>query len=140
MARGLVAVVLVLTAIPAYLTLAPSWRPLGVRLVCAALVAAGCVRLIRWVRRSVADDPPSALEAARLRAPAPALDDRFLRLRDEIVFSRRSRRYFDTVLWPRLQKLAGADLPRPAERGGIRRDGPPASTLERLISEVERRG
>jgi hypothetical protein len=138
-ARGFVAALVVLAAIPAYLTLAPSWRPLAARLACAALVAAGCVRIIRSVRGSVEDHAPSALDAPAPRAQAPDLDERFLRLRDELVFSTRSRRYFDTILWPHVTRLGGADLVRPAERRRVRRDGPSLSALERLIAAVEKR-
>jgi len=138
-ASGLLAVVLVLAAIPAYLTLEPSWRSLVVRLACAVIVAAGCVRVIRSVRRSIEGYASSALDAPPPVSLAEALDDRFLRLRDELVFSARSRRYFDAILWPRLLRLAGANLPPPAERRGRRRGGPSLSTLEHLIAEVEKR-
>jgi len=137
--RGFVAVIVVLAAIPAYLTLAPSWRPLAARLACAAIVVAGCVRVMRSVRRSLAEQAPSALDAPAAKAHAPELDERFLRLRDELVFSVRSRQYFDGILWPQLRRLGGVDLPRPVERRGVRRDGPSLSTLERLIAAVEKR-
>jgi hypothetical protein len=139
-ARGLVAVLVLLAAIPAYLTLAPSWRPLAARLACAALLMAGCVRVIRSVRTSIDAAQPSALDAPAARPHAPELDERFLRLRDELVFSVRSRQYFDTILWPRLRRLAGGDLPRPAARRRFRRDGPSLSALRELITAVERRG
>ena len=71
--------------------------------------------------------------------PPPELDSRFLRLRDEVVYSTRSRRYFDAILWPQLGRLAGADLPRPPERRGLRRRGPALATLEDLIARIERR-
>lgn len=138
-AGGLVTAVLVLAAIPTYLTLAPAWRPLGLRLACAAVVVAVCVRIVANVRRAAEAGPASALDAPERAAPPPELDDRFVRLRDEIVFSTRSRRYFDTVLWPRLLALGGDDLPAPSPRRTLRRDGPSASTLADLIAEVERR-
>ena len=121
-ARGFVTVLVILAAVPAYLTLAPSWRPLAARLACAALVFVGCARLIRSVRRSLAEHPPSALDAPAAKAQPPELDERFLRLRDELVFSTRSRHYFDSIVWPQLTKLAGVDLPRPPGRRGFRRD------------------
>lgn len=138
-ARGFVTSVVILAAIPAYLTLAPSWRPLAARLACAALVAAGCLRVIRSVRSSLAEHPPSGLAAPAAKAQAPELDERFLRLRDEIVFSTRSHHYFDSILWPQLTKLAGVDLPRPPGRRGFRRDGPSLSALASLITTVEKR-
>jgi hypothetical protein len=138
-AHGVLAVLLVLAAIPSYLVMEPSWRPVAIRLACAMIVVAGCVRVIRGVRRAIEGHPSSALDTPPPVLPAQALDERFLRLRDELVFSTRSRRYFDTILWPRMLRLAGTSLPQPAERPGTRRRGPSLSTLEHLISEVEKR-
>ena len=67
------------------------------------------------------------------------LDERFLRLRDELRFSTRSRQYFETILWPQLGRLGGADLPRPPERRGVGRDGPALSELERVVAAIEAR-
>jgi len=64
---------------------------------------------------------------------------RFLRLRDELVFSTRSWRYFDAILWPRMVRLVAPRLLPPAERSRTRRRGPSLSTLEHLITEVEKR-
>jgi hypothetical protein len=138
-ARGFVAVVVILAAIPAYLTLAPSWRPLAARAACALLVVAGCVKIIRSVRGSLEETPPSALDAVPGKPQPPDLDERFVRLRDELVFSTRSRHYFDTIFWPQLAKLADGELPRPAPRRKLRRDGPSLHALESLIAAVERR-
>jgi hypothetical protein len=138
-ARGFVTSVVILVAIPAYLTLAPSWRPIAARGACAALAVAGCLRMIRSVRSSLEEHPPSALEAPAAKAQAPELDERFLRLRDELVFSTRSRHYFDSIFWPQLTKLGGVELPRPPGRRGFRRDGPSLSTLAGVITTVEKR-
>ena len=138
-ARGFVATLVVLVAIPSYLTLAPSWRPLAARLAWAALVAFGCLRIVRSVRGSLAGHAPSALDAPSPRAQPPELDERFLRLRDELRFSVRSRQYFDTILWPPLCRLGGADLPLPPERHGVRRDGPSLNDLERIVAAIEAR-
>ena len=138
-ARGFVAVLVVLVAIPSYLTLAPSWRPLAARLACAALVAFGCIRMVRSVRGSREGHAPSALDAAAPRAEPPELDERFVRLRDELRFSVRSRQYFDTILWPQLRRLGGHDLPSPPERHGVRRDGPSLNDLKRIVATIEAR-
>ena len=138
-AHGLLAVLLALVAIPAYLTLEPSWRPTAVRLACAVIVGAGCVRVMRGVRRALEGHASSALDARPAESLAPEMDEHFLRLRDELTFSTRSRRYFDAILGPRLLRLGGVSLPRPAERRGMRRRGPSPSTLEHLIAEVEER-
>ena len=137
--RAIVATLLVLAAIPAYLTISPAWRPAVVRLACAGLVAVGCVRARRWVRDAMEPHPVSALDAPPPARPAPELDSRFLRLCDDVTFSTRSRRYFDAILWPRLCELAEADLPRPAERRGMPRRGPSLSALQALIAEIEKR-
>ena len=139
-ARSFVAVLVVLVAIPSYLTLAPSWRPLAARLACAALVAFGCIRMVRSVRGSTEGAAAWALDAASPRAEPPELDERFVRLRDELRFSARSRQYFDTILWPQLRRLGGHDLPAPTERHGVRRDGPPLNDLERIVATIEARG
>ena len=138
-ARGFVAAMVVLVAIPSYLTLVPSWRSLAARLACTALVAFGCVRIVRSVRGAREGQAPSALDAPVPRAQPPELDERFLRLRDELRFSVRSRQYFDTILWPQLGRLGGADLPRPPRRRGARRDGPALNDLQRVVAAIEAR-
>ena len=137
-AYGLLAVLVVLAAIPGYLWLPPSWQPVALRLACAVIVVIGCRRVIGGVR-SIEGDSPSVLDVPPPAPRRPTLDDRFLQLRDELIFSSRSRHYFDTFLWPRLKKLGGADLPAPVERPRPRRRGPSFRTLERLIAEIERR-
>jgi len=138
-ARGLGAALVLLVAIPAYLTLAPWWRAVAVRLLCVTIVVAVGLRVVRAARRAIEASSGFALDAVT-PAPAPSeLDERFLRLRDEVVFSIRSRRYFDTVLWPRLQRLAGTDLAAPPAPRGHRRHGPPRDTLARLLAEIEER-
>lgn len=137
--RGLLAVLLVLVAIPVYLVLDPSWRPMAVRLACALIMAAGCVRAIGRVRRVIGEDVPSAFDAPPPPSPAPEMDPRFLRVRDDVVFSTRSRPYFDRVLWPRLLDLAGGSLALPAGRRWLRRRGPSPGALAGLLAEVERR-
>jgi hypothetical protein len=137
-ARGFLAMVVVLVAIPSYLTLAPGWRPLAARMACALLVAFFCVRIVRSVRGSF-EGHASALDAMPPRPQPPELDERFLRLRDELRFSMRSRKYFETILWPQLCRIGGDDLPRPPERHGVGRDGPSLRALERSVAAVEAR-
>jgi hypothetical protein len=127
----------VLAAIPGYLTLDPSWRPVAVRVACAAIAITGCIRVVRGARRTIGESAPSALDAPPPAFPYPTLDERFLRLRADLVFSRRSQRYFDAILRPRLRELGGADLP--LEMDSTARRGPSLRTLERLIAEIEKR-
>ena len=133
---GFLLVFAVLAAIPGYLALGPSWRPVAVRTVCALIVIVGCVRIVGRVRRAQNDDAPSVLDAPPPPHRGPAFDERFLRLRDDLVFSSANRRYFEVFLRPRLCALAGSDLPATAER---RRRGPSLRELSRLIAEIERR-
>jgi hypothetical protein len=138
-AYGFLGALVMLAAIPGYLVLDPSWRPVAVRVACAVIVVIGCIRVVGRVRRSIEGDLPSALDAPPLAPRRPALDEHFLRLRNDLVFSSGSRRYFDAFLWPRLRMIGGADLPAPAERRRMRRRGPSLSALDRLIAEIERR-
>lgn len=137
--RAVAAAVVVLAGIPIYLSLDLSWRPLVVRLACAAIVGAVCVRVLRGAGRAVEGGAVSPFDAPPPAAPRPELDSRFLRLRDEVVFSTRNRRYFEAILWPRLCGLASTDLPQPPERRGVRRRGPSLAVLEDLIRRIERR-
>jgi hypothetical protein len=159
-ALGFLAIVAILVALPAYLWLDASWRPLAVRVACAVAVAAACVRARRAAGHAIRAQAPSPFEARPLPPPAPVLDERFLRARDDLVFSRRSRRYFDAILWPRLLALAGGDLARPRTwqwsgrfrsplrrfrsplrrfRSPLGRRGPSSAALARLIADVEGR-
>ena len=137
--RAFVAVLLLLAAIPAYLTLAPAWRPPAARLACAALLMVVCVRVIRSVRTVLDEHSGSALDARVPRTQPPELDERFVRLRDELVFSVRSRRYFEGILWPQLQRLGAPELPTRSARRRLRRDGPSLATLAGLIAGIEER-
>jgi hypothetical protein len=64
---------------------------------------------------------------------------RFARLRDDVIWSSRSHRYFDVVLWPRLVELGGLELSRPPSRRGLLRRGPSLRALEAVIAQIERR-
>ena len=135
-AYGLLSVLVVLAAIPGYLTLAPPWRPVALRVACALIVIGGCVRLVGKVRRSMDGGAPSVLDTPPPSPRAPALDERFLRLRDDLVFGSGSRHYFDVFLQPRLRALGGGEVDTPE---GRRRRGPSLRTLGRVIAEIEQR-
>jgi len=138
LARAILAVLLVLTAIVAYLATAPRWRPVGIRLVCTALVVIGSVRARRTLRSMMDAYPPSELDAPPVPPPTRELDSVFRRLRDDLLFSTRSRQYFEAILWPRLLDLSGGVLRHPAEERRGRR-GPSLGELRDLIAETERR-
>ena len=136
---SIVVALVALASMPAYLALAPSWRAVAVRLVCAATVVAGCVRAVRWARDAVAAHGASLLDAPPAPAAGAELDARFLALRDDVRYSVRSRRYFDVILWPRLVELGGPGLAAPAPRRRLRRRGPSIGELSRLVSDIEGR-
>jgi hypothetical protein len=139
--RAIIGIVLALLALPIYLTTSPAWRPAAVRLACAIALVIGCARARRWARDAVATGVVSPFEAPPPPAPAVQLDAAFLRLRDDLVASTRSRRYFDVVLWPRLASLAGPrlELPHLARRRFLRRRGPSLRELEDLVAHIESR-
>ena len=135
---GVAATVAALVAMPAYLALAPSWRIVAVRFVCAAAVVAGCVRAVRWAGDAVAGHGGSLLDVPPPLAGVE-IDARFLALRDDVRYSIRSRRYFDVILWPRLVELGGPGMTPPARRRRLRRRGPSIDELSRLVSDIEGR-
>jgi len=136
-ARGAGLSLLAAASVPAYLTIAPAWRPLAARLGCAALVAIGCLRARAWARDALGAAPAGGVDAPP--APEVALDARFLRLRADLAAGARRRRYFDVVLWPRLRGLGAADLARPADRPGPGRRGPSLDAIEAVIARIEER-
>ena len=138
-AYGFLAALVALAIMPAYLWLDPAWRPLAVRFACALIVVVGCRRVLLHVRHAMEGDPSSALDAPAPAHHPPELNERFLRLRDDLVFSHRSRHYFDVFLRPRLRGLGDEDVPPAPEPRVGRRRGPSWPALERMISHVEQR-
>ncbi len=135
---AIVATLLALVALPVYLLISPSWRPAALRLSCVVVVPFGCVHARRWARDALAAPAMSPLDAPPAPPPAAVLDAGFCKLRDDLIASTRSRRYFDVILGPRLSALAGAELPRPAERRVASRRGPSLHALEGIIARIER--
>jgi hypothetical protein len=133
---GLAAVVFV-AALPLYVWVEPSWRALVARLACALVLGVTLLQLRRVLAERVEAAGPSALDAARFaREPEPAVPHHVLDLASDVRTARRSRRYFETVLWPRLEALAGRPLARPPLRRGR---GPSLAGLRAVIAEIERR-
>jgi hypothetical protein len=131
---------LTLAVIPIYLSLDTTWQARFVRGGCALAATLASFRLLRRVRQAAADHPVSPADAPPTPPPPPAvLDEIFLRRRDELTYSVRSRRYFDAVLWPRLQGLAGRELSAPPRRPWFSRLGPTRSMIESLVAQIERR-
>ena len=139
--RAVIVALLALVVLPIYLTMSPAWRPTAVRLACVSVLVIGCAKARRWARDAVLADALSPFEAPPEPPAAVQLDPAFLRLRDDLVASTRSRRYFDVVLWPRLITLAGVGpaLPYPPRRRVLGRRGPALRVLDDLVARVEGR-
>jgi len=136
--RAILLALLALAAIVSYLTLPAPWRPLGIKLVCTAIVIGGCAHARRIVRGALEGHPVSELDLPAPAPPAPDLDGAFRRIRDDLLFSLRSRQYFSAILWPRLHELTGGTVPMPAA-GRRSRRGPTLPELEALIARAEER-
>lgn len=132
---GLAAVVF-LAALPVYVWVEPGWRALVARLACALVLGVALLQLRAVLAERLEAAGPSALDAARFaRPPEPAVPHHFLDLASDVRAAMRSRRYFEEVLWPRLEALAGRPLARPPLRRGR---GPSLASLRALISDIER--
>jgi hypothetical protein len=127
--------VVLLAAVPVYVWVEPSWRAFVARLAAAFVVGVALLQLRRALVEQLEAGGDSGLDAARdRRAAEPAVPYHFLDLVGDLRAAARSRRYFDTVLWPRLEALAGRPLVRPPLRWGR---GPSLAALRRVIADIE---
>jgi hypothetical protein len=142
---GVLAGLLALAATPAYYYAEPPTKPLVVRLAVSILLGSALLHVGREVRDRIRPDAPSSFErAGRPRQPEPELAPLFVKLRDELAFSRRSQGYFAHVLWPRLLALAARQPgppalespPRPAWRR-LLKWGPSLAALRNVITRIE---
>ena len=126
-----------LAAVPVYVWVEPSWRALVARLAGGVVLGATLLQLRGVAVDLIAAAGASALDAARMaRGPEPGVPHHFGDLASDVRTAMRSRRYFETVLWPRLEALAGRPLTRPPLRRGR---GPGAAGLRAVIAEIEER-
>ena len=129
--------VVLLVCVPVYVYVEPSWRPLVARLACAFVLGVTLLQLRRALLEGLADLGASGLDAARgRREPDPGVPHHFHDLASDVRTATRSRRYFDKVLWPRLEALSSGPLPRPTARPGR---GPSLASLRRVIAAMEKR-
>ena len=129
--------VVLLIAVPVYVYVEPSWRALVARVACAFVLGVALLQLRRALLDRLADPGGSGLDAARGRREAePGVPHHFHDLASDVRTALRSRRYFDNVMWPRLQALTTGPLPRPAVRPGR---GPSLASLLRAIAAIEQR-
>jgi hypothetical protein len=136
--RGAVLGGLVLLAtVPVYVYVEPAWRPLVARLASGLVLGVALLQLRRAVIDRLEAPGESALDAARVRRrPEPGVPHHFLDLMSDVRTARRSRRYFDEVMWPRLTAFTSAPLERPPARRGR---GPGLAGLRALIDAIEKR-
>jgi hypothetical protein len=131
------AAVVLIVAVPVYVYVEPSWRAFVARLACAFVLGVALLQFRRALLDRLADLGGSALDTARgRREPEPGVPHHFHDLARDVRTALRSRRYFDKVLWPRLQTLTPDPLPRPAGRPGR---GPSLASLRRVIIAIEKR-
>ena len=128
--------VVLLATVPVYVYVEPAWRALVVRLAVAFVLGAILLQLRRALVDHLDRAPASALDEARVRrGPGPGVPHRFLDLINDVRAARRSRRYFEQVLWPRLTALSSAPLEPPPPRRGR---GPSLAGLRAVLEALEK--
>ncbi len=137
---------LALALTPLYFLAEPTHRPLVVRLGATLLAVSVLVHLRRFVRAAITSQPASAFDRAlRPLPPERHIAPLFLKLRNELRFSRADFGYFQRNLWPRILRLSrrrvGGSLSKAPEmpRGGFFRRGPSLAAFRQLISQIEER-
>ncbi|HEX9822029.1 MAG TPA: hypothetical protein VGD07_20715 [Methylomirabilota bacterium] len=128
--------VVLLATVPVYVYVEPAWRALVARLASALVLGGLLLQLRRALAERLAQAGPSPLDEARARrGPEPAVPHHFLDLVSDVRAARRSRRYFEEVLWPRLAAFTARPLVRPPGRRGR---GPSLARLREVIALLEK--
>lgn len=128
--------VVLLATVPVYVYVEPAWRALVVRLAAALVLGTTLLHLRRALVDHLDRAPASALDEARVRrGPGPGVPHRFQDLINDVRAARRSRRYFEQVLWPRLAALSSAPLEPPPPRRGR---GPSLAGLRAVVEAIEK--
>ena len=128
--------VVLLATVPVYVYVEPAWRALVVRLAAALVLGTTLLHLRRALVDHLDRTPASALDEARVRrAPGPGVPHRFQDLINDVRAARRSRRYFEQVLWPRLAAMSSAPLEPPPPRRGR---GPSLAGLRAVLETIEK--
>jgi hypothetical protein len=136
--RGAVLGGLVLLAtVPVYVYVEPGWRPPVARLAAALVLGVALLQLRRALMDRLEAAGTSALDEARVRRrPEPGVPHHFLDLMSDVRAARRSRRYFEEVMWPRLTAFTSVTVERPPARPGR---GPSLASLRALLGVLEQR-
>jgi hypothetical protein len=128
--------VVLLATVPVYVWVEPSWRPLVARLASAFVLGVALLQFRRVFADRLAESGDSALDAARdRRRPEPSVPHHFLDLASDVRTALRSRRYFESTFWPRLQALTSRPLVRPPVRRGR---GPSLASLRVVITAIKK--
>ena len=127
---------------PLYVAVGDAYQELLTRLAAVAILVIVIQQLQKTLRRRFDGEPPSPFDqAAKPQERVTNIDRHAQALRAEVLSSKRSRRHFDSVLWPRLLALAERQrvtLTPPPTRWPAAR-GPTLSTIAKLISSIERK-
>jgi hypothetical protein len=128
--------VVLLAAVPVYFYVEPTWRVLVARSASAFVLGVALLQLRRALAERLEAGGAWALDVARrARGPEPAVPHHFLGLASDVRAALRSRRYFEKVLWPRLEALTARPLVRPPVRPGR---GPSLAGLRTVIADIEK--
>jgi len=135
----LLLIVVGLVATGAFAGVDPADRPLVLRLAVAALVTVVVVHLHGHFRRPPDEAQPSAFDEARAGPPVEAkVAPVVTRLQEQVEYSVASQRYFNVVLWPRLERLR-SDIParfHALRERRWRRRGPSLAEIAELVRHI----
>jgi hypothetical protein len=136
---------IVVAAVPALALLPSDLRPAVLRVALAAGIATALAhvigRLVEAARTEAGGGFARALQPDRTPV---RIDSSLARLGDEIRHSRRDRRYFEKILWPRLAALGEArgvpagELPKPESPTRLGHRGPTLEALTRVVDRLEK--
>lgn len=137
----LLIIVLALVATAAYAAVEPADRLFVLRLAVGVFVTVVMVHLHGHLGQPLDEARPSAFEEAQRRPPVTAkVASPVVRLQEHVQHSVVSQRYFNAVLWPRLEKLSGSlGIPQRfhalRERRWLKR-GPSLAAIADLVRHI----
>jgi hypothetical protein len=139
---ALFVVVLGLIATASFIGADPADRPLVLRLAVAAFVVVVAIHLHSHFRGHLDEARPSAFDEAQ-RGPAveAKVATAVTRLQEHVQHGSDSQRYFNDVLWPRLERLTGgrgiaARFQALREERRWRRRGPSVPAIAELVRHI----